>query len=198
MFDEFETDIIDVLNPDGMLVAENLKASVQGGNFVGLTANGLLVEPGYLIVRKMSNGGKEKYLVVEPNFYEGDGTFEAHYQMTVRRAELADKAPAPGHTLNINMSGHGSRVNFQSTDNSVNTVYVNSQVSQHLDNLRTEIRKSDLSTEDKDEALEIVDQVEQNAQSAKPKKTIVAALLGALPDVAKFATSISSILACFS
>ncbi|MAF02091.1 hypothetical protein [Herbaspirillum sp.] len=198
MFDEFETDIIDVLKPDGTLVAENLRASVQNGNFVGFNANGVLVEPDYLVVRKMSNGGKEKYVVVEPNFYKGDDTFPAHYQMTVRRAALAAKAPAPGHTLNINMTGHGSRVNFQSTDNSVNTVYVNSQVSQHLDNLRTEIRESDLSTKDKDEAFEIVDQVEQNAQSAKPKKTIVAALLGALPDVAKFATSVSSILACFS
>ncbi|MEJ2794647.1 hypothetical protein WAE56_14650 [Iodobacter sp. LRB] len=85
--------------------------------------------------------------------------------------------------ITYNISGSNARVNNHSTDNSVNTVVVNSEVSNQIQALRNEIQRAMLTAAQKSEAGEVVDEIEAQIASGKPKKGVVSALLASLPAV---------------
>ncbi|MEQ4192326.1 MULTISPECIES: hypothetical protein [Pseudomonas syringae group] len=65
----------------------------------------------------------------------------------------------------------------------------------HLDTIRKELAAANLSDEQAAEAADVLEAVEVQLASGKPKKGIVKVLLGALPSVASISTAIASILA---
>lgn len=90
--------------------------------------------------------------------------------------------------ITYNISGSNARVNSHSIDNSVNTVTTNSAVSNQIQALRDEIRRAPLTADQKVEAFEVVDEVEVQVASGKPKKGVVSALLASLPAIQSITT----------
>lgn len=194
-FKEFAKDNISVLKKNGQRF-DGLKASVQPGK-VFLWEPSILVEPKDLIVRHMSNGGTETFEVIEPGFYEAVLSFGAHYQMTVRRMGDAE-AEKVSHSITYNFHGDNARVNNQSVDNSINTIFQSNEIINLVTKLKAEIERLDLPSAEKLEAIEVVDEIKSQLDSSSPKKTIVKRLIDTLPkaeSIASIGASIMSILA---
>lgn len=90
--------------------------------------------------------------------------------------------------ITYNISGSNARVNHHSMDNSVNTVTMNIAVFNQIQALRSEIHKAPLTAREKADAVEIVDEVEAQIASGKPKKGVVNALLTSLPAIESVTT----------
>ena len=189
-FDKNMTDAITVLKPNGEVIGD-LKACVTGDE-IHLQRSDVLIEPCDLIERRTSNGGKETFEVIDPGFYEASMGFEAHYQMRVRKLGLPESKQRI-ESITYNITGNNARVNNHSVDNSTNTVNINAEAKQYLDGIR-QIIVSLSDQKQKEEALEIVDAVEGQLASNKPSKTVVAALLSALPHMASISTLVSSLI----
>jgi len=189
-FDGMMNDPIELLKTDGTKKA-GLMASVQQ-NTIFMEANGILVEPQDLIIRKMSTGGEETYRVIDPGFFEGSGSFSAHYQMEVRKLGLPEATSAV-QNITYNITGNNARVNQSSIDNSTNAVQIDARAIQYVEALRKEIEKLNLSTSEKVEANEIIDDVDSAFRSGNPKRSVVTALLNALPQAANIASIVSAL-----
>ena len=96
---------------------------------------------------------------------------------------------------NYNVSGSNARVNLHSTDNSTNTNIAGNgaNVQNELASLRREVNVADLPDTERAEALEQIKDIEEQFTSGKPKKSIVIALLNALPKVGSVASIASAI-----
>ncbi|MNF58719.1 hypothetical protein D3C84_402870 [compost metagenome] len=190
MFEEFMNDTIAIQKQNGDKV-EGLKASVQSP-LIHLDNPAVVVEIGDLIERRMSNGAIETYEVLDPDFYEAFHGFPPHYKLRVRKLGVPE-AKARVQSITYNISGHNARVNHDSVDNSTNTVTIGNDLQDYVDALRQVI--STLGDAQRKDASEIVDAVAANLASQKPSKTVVSALLSALPHLASISTITSSILA---
>ena len=127
---------------------------------------------------------------------EGMGSIPAGYQMQVKKMGIPEAEKAI-QKITYNISGPNARVNNNSTDNSINTVTINSDVAEHLSALRVEIEKLALSNEEIASAIEIVDAIETQFKAENPSKTVVSTLLKALPSAGSIATIGSFLLSCF-
>ncbi|WP_440057486.1 hypothetical protein ACTACM_00920 [Pseudomonas fragariae (ex Marin et al. 2024)] len=186
------TDKVDLLKKDGTRF-EGLKASVQKNQIVTFDSS-VLIEPGDLLIRKASNGTEDTFEVIDPVFHEQFGGIPANYQIDVKKLGVP-QAKQQVHSIVYNVSGAGARVNHQSVDNSVNTITFDSQIQGSLKTIREEIDKSGLPDAEKESAIEVVEELQQQFESGKPRKTVVSALLGALPSIATITTAIGKIAA---
>jgi hypothetical protein len=182
-------DTVALLKKDGTKVTD-LKASVQR-NKICISAGKLLIEPEDLIQRTMSNGGEETYRVIDPGFYEAFHGIPANYQMVVQKLGIPEARQAV-QSITYNITGNNARVNQNSVDNSTNVVQIDSAVLQNLEALRAEIARLQISEAERTAAVEVIDTVEEQFKSGQPKKSVVSALLSALPHVA----NVSSIVSC--
>ncbi len=189
-FANFMNDTVDLLKSDGSKKTA-LKASVQK-NKVFMEANGVLVEPQDLIIRRMSNGAEETYRVIDPGFHENFHGIKAHYQMEVHKLGYPE-AKSALQSITYNITGNNARINQNSVDNSTNLVQVDARAIQYVAALRKEIDGSTLSAPEKAEASEVVDEIERAFRSGKPKKSVVNALLKALPHIANVAAIVSEL-----
>lgn len=190
-FADLMSDTIDLLKSDGTKKT-GLKASVQKSK-VFMDANGVLVEPQDLIIRRMSNGAEETYRVIDPGFHENFHGIKAHYQMEVHKLGLPE-AKSAVQSITYNITGSNARVNQNSIDNSTNIVQVDARAIQYVEALRKEIDGSSLSASEKAEAKEVIDEVDSAFRSGNPKKPVVTALLKALPHVANVASIVSALV----
>lgn len=196
----FNRDTVALLKQDGSRV-EGIKATVSGSDKIIFSAyqnhspDPVRVDPSDLLIRTTSVG-EETFRVMDPRFYEqGIAGFGPHYQCQVKKLGLPEAVAAVQHiTHNYNVSGVNARVNVNSTDNSTNIVNIDSQVTQHIDTLRSEIQNAGLTAEQVQEALDIVDVVQQQFESGKPKKSVVMALLESIPPIARAAVSIAGLI----
>lgn len=190
-FEDMMMDTIEIVKTDGTRIPGR-KASVQRSK-IFMNADGVLVEPNDLVVRRMSNGGEETFKVLDPCFYEAQMGFEAHYQMQVQKLGVPE-AKAAVQSIIFNVSGNNARVNHHSVDNSTNVVQVDNRVLQLVDQLRQAVEGADLPDTDKREALEVIDEVEGAVRDGKPKKSVVSALLRSLPHVASVTEIVAAII----
>ncbi|SDG86187.1 hypothetical protein SAMN05216588_101221 [Pseudomonas flavescens] len=195
-----QTDKLSLLKQDGTRTDGILGVVTAKGIFLEVSQPGVKkmprVEPGDLFIR-FTSVGDETYEVLDPRFYELEaGLTDAHYQCKVKKLGVPE-AKAAVQSITYNVSGNNSRVNVNSVDNSVNTVNVDSQVTQLISDIRNAIKAADLPACDAQEALEVVDMVEEQFQSAKPKRSVVRALLQSLPTALSVASSIAGIMAVF-
>jgi hypothetical protein len=190
VFDDMMNDPIELLKTDGTRKT-GLMASVQK-NRIFMEANGILVEPQDLIIRKMSTGGEETYRVIDPGFFEDCGSFSAHYQMEVHKLGLPEATSAV-QNITYNITGNNARVNQSSIDNSTNVVQIDARAIQCVEALRKEIERLNLSASEKAEASEIIDDVDSAFRSGNPKRSVVTALLKALPQAANIASIVSAL-----
>lgn len=190
MFDDFMTDDIIVRKLNGEII-DALKASVQAKK-IFLERSDVLIEPGDLIERRMSNGATETFEVVDPGFHEAWQDFKAHYQMSVRKLGLPE-AKQRIDSITYHIVGHNARINNHSIDRSTNTVNIGADLREYVDALRDVIQHQ-VEESQKQGALEIVDAVEVQLAVPKPSRTVVSTLLNALPHVASIASIASAIV----
>lgn len=189
-FESFMTDNIIVRKQNGD-VLEGLKASVQR-DAVFLNRSDVLIEPRDLIERRTSNGAVETFEVIDPGFHEAFHGIKAHYQMSVRKLGLPE-AKQRVESITYNITGHNARINNHSVDQSTNTVNIGADLREYIDGLRQVIR-SLTDSQQKQDALEVVDAVEVQLASPKPSKTVISTLLNALPHVASISSLASAII----
>ena len=179
MFDEFHTDNISIIKSNGQRY-DGLKASVQRDK-IYFEDSSILVEPRDLIQRNMSNGGVETFEVIDPGFVEAIMDFEANYQMRVRKMGIPEAEKAV-RNITYNISGANARVNNHSL----------------IAALRSELSKLGLSSQERVEVDEVVDEIESQLSTQAPKKTVIKSLLAALPHVETVAAISASIFGMVS
>jgi hypothetical protein len=189
-FQSMMNDSIRILKSDGQEI-EGLKASVQSKG-IYLMRSDVLVEPNDLIQRVMSNGGTETFRVIDPGFHEGLHSIPSHYQMKVQKLGIPEAEKAI-QSITYNISGPNARVNNNSVDISTNVANINSDISEHISMLRQEVQHLIAAHEEKKEALEIVDAIEEQFESSTPSKAVLKTLISVLPHAGSIA-SIGSFL----
>lgn len=186
------TDRVSVLKPDGTRF-DNIAASVQTKK-VFINQSIPLIEPGDLLVRSMSNGAEETMKVIDPGFHEQFHGIPAGYQITVEKLGLPEAKKAL-QSITYNVHGSNARINHQSVDNSTNIVQESGDVGQLIAELRQVIDEAQLPTSEKIDALDIIEGVEAHFSTAKPKRSVVTAMLSALPAMATIAETVSKLTA---
>ena len=190
MFSNLMKDKVTVLKKNGDKF-EDIQASVQTQKTF-IHRSDILIETGDLIQRKMSNGGTETYEVIDPGFHEGGSRIPAGYQIKHKNLGLPEAEKAVQKII-YNLNGTNSRVNNHSVDNSTNIANENSDIFEHIELLRFEINRLIHSSQEKNDALEIVDAIEEQFSSEKPSKAVVNTLIASLPHAGSIA-SIGSFL----
>lgn len=120
------------------------------------------------------------------------------YVMAIDQSKLAASAgsgeggsASPPTQITYHINGNNARVNHQSVDNSINSVTMNSTVTNYIRELRDAIQRANISDDQRASAVEVMDEVESQIASGKPKRAILAPLLASLPAIESI-TSISS------
>lgn len=193
-FKNMMTDTIKVIKKDGNEYG-TYKASVQAKR-IYLIQSEPLIEEGDTIQRIMSNGATEKYIVVDPGFKERFGTIQANYQMTVDKVGVNSSVTDNRQVVN-NFYGDNARVNNNSVDNSTNIVNTNNNIDEQISSLRNEIENLVKTNDEKEEALAIVDEIDNQFKSGNPNKTVVRSLVSSLPQLGNIAAIGSFILGMF-
>jgi len=113
-------DTISIIDSEGNK-SQELKASVQK-NKITIMQSDILITCNHTVERIMSNGGVEIFNIVDPGFHEAHFSIPAHYQMEVKKNGSPEAKKETGN-ITYNILGSNSRINNNSTDNSINTVY---------------------------------------------------------------------------
>ena len=149
-----------------------------------------MIESGDIIQRMMSNGGKDVYEVIDPNFREGSSRyFQPRYEMTVRKLGIP-QAKSPIQNIAI---GPNARINQDTVDQSTNIVQLSLDVAKILENLRQEINQCIEDQSQRSETLKVVDTIAEQFNSGSPNRIVVDALVKVLPHAGNIA-SIASLL----
>lgn len=193
IFSELMTDTVSVLKQDGSRV-EEIQASVQK-NKIFIDRSDFIIETGDLIQRKMSNGGEETFEVIDPGFHEKFHGIPAGYQMDVRKLGIPEARSAV-QSITYNVTGNNARINQNSIDKSVNVIQLSPDVADNLVALRDEIHRIIQDGAQKEEAIEVVDAIEEQFNSGSPKKSVVKALVAGLPAAGSIASIGSFLLSC--
>ena len=192
-FNRLMRDTITIVKRNSGVRFEGIKAAVQSEE-ISILQSEPFIEPNDLILRSMSNGGEETFVVLDPGFHEGLGPIPAGYRARVRKMGLPE-AQSAVQSITYNVTGSNARINNHSVDNSTNLVQDNSaEVARLLSELRSAMNAASLSLADRNEALEIIDGVESQFTGEKPKRSVIRAMLNALPHAATVASTIGALV----
>ena len=111
-FRQIEIDQLTIIK-DG-IIKGIINASVQK-NEIFTHDISIPIEKGDIFVRKLLNGVEEKYVVINPSFYNGIAKMPPHYEVEVRKLDI-DKLNDNNNIYNIT----AEKVNINSVDNSLN------------------------------------------------------------------------------
>ena len=138
---------------------QNIRADVQP-DVIFIDDGKIPLEEGDHIVRELSNGLDETYLVLDRGFWSGGGRLGDHYQAKVRKvtAITADTPPVV-----YNVSGPNARVNIHSYDASTNVVDVSPE--RLFEQIREAVAKGVQAPDRKAEILSAVGEVEAAGDS---------------------------------
>ena len=131
--------------------------------------------------------------MIDPGFHEKFQVIPAGYQMRVKKLGIPEAERAIQNIYNI--SGNNARLNQNTFDNSTNVVNINTDAIKLLADLRSELKRLDISSEKRKSAEEHLDEVELQIQSGKPKKSVVSTMLKALPHFESITAIVESLLA---
>jgi hypothetical protein len=110
-------DKVTLVKKDGTVFRDEIPAAVSTGQITTFVRD-LPIEVGDHFLRQLPNGLVDDYIVSDPGYHSGiAGAIQPHYQVKVRRS---DAPTAPPQTIIANFHGPNSRMNVNSTDNSVN------------------------------------------------------------------------------
>lgn len=174
----FSRDIIIIKKKNGEVLT-NIKAMVQP-KVIFINDKTLKIEPCDIIERMLPNGIKERYEVIDPQYFDNP---EGHFQIKVRKLGL-NEAKISQNTINHNYTGNNFRVNNNSIDNSINITNNNKSILVELGKLRTELKNSNIEGGEIEEALGVVNVIEGQVVSSNPSKKAISALFNSLPKIA--------------
>lgn len=155
-FKSFAKDIVILKKQNGEEFS-GIKASVQKER-IFISDSKLPIEEGDRLIRKLSNGLEESYIIIDRGYYEKFGSIDAHYQCDVQKESSRQYKEWASNVTN-HFYGPNSRVNIGSTDNSSNINNVNQ--SNVFDELRAVISESISSENDSKILIELVDRMEE-------------------------------------
>lgn len=194
VFGDMMRDTIEVLKANGGQTIPKIRASVQGSKIMIMSPGKLVIDVNDLIRRKLSNGAEETYLVTNPEFSEGSrGSIPPFYRLHVKKLGLPEATKAI-QSITFNVTGHNARINTNSVDRSTNVVTDNGDFSRHISELRTAVKEASISDEEESEAGELIDEVESQLKSGKPKASVITGLLNALPKIAAVTNAAASLI----
>jgi hypothetical protein len=158
---------------------EEVRALITGKMIVIPDAK-LPIEPRDAILRQLPSGLVERLVVIEPGFHAAFHGIPPHYQVKYRR-EGQQAAGNPGYVVHV--SGNNSRVNIRSTDNSVNSVVLETEdmtkLAEELARLREALLQRASNAEDY-AAIGAVASAEIGAKETAPSRVAQAlSVLGA-------------------
>jgi|GEM_PF-399131 len=192
MFEDLMRDTIEVLKENGDRSA-SIRASVQRDKITLMNPVKLVVDVGDLVIRKLSIGTEETYRVVNPEFHEGLHGIPPHYTLHVHKLGVPEAKRAV-ENVTYNISGHNTHINNNSVDQSTNISHSESEIARQLSELRAAVLESNISGQEKQEARELLDEVEIQLKSGRPKKSVIASLLKALPQVVSMTNAVASLI----
>lgn len=182
-FTDLMRDTLNVLDENGAVLKENVKASVQKNKII-TTDTSFPLKPNYHFLRTLGNGMVEDFVVIDPGFRKGMDVIPDTYQASVRRSDipLADKS-----TIIQNISGSHNRVYAASTDNSVNIGSIDilaaadliDQIKKNMSSLPVNLQE--LLSED-------MSHVEKEVLSQSPNQSVIRNSLQSIKNVVEGAT----------
>ncbi|MFM5618468.1 hypothetical protein ACET62_03090 [Aeromonas veronii] len=193
-FDDLMTDNIEILKKNGATHGP-MKASVQGKTIFIMNPKDLIVDHGDLVIRKMSNGAEETFKVIDPQYTEGlggPGGIPPSYELRVNKLGIPEAKREVQH-ITYNVNGNNARINQNSIDNSTNIFIAIPEATQLLSTLRTAIDNTPMLVHERETAAELLDSVENQFTTDKPKRSVVKALLTALPYAENFTNIITAL-----
>ncbi len=185
MLIDFNNDKVTLVKADGTVAKEHIPALVT--NDIIFTADKTLpVEAGDYLLRNLSNGLVEKYEVTNPKYY--DVGLDAHFQIDVTRAGSPQAQAAVVQGITNNFNGPNSRVNINSTDNSINLSadFSSKQLHDFVEQVRPVLSQLPEDSRQKIEAQLVT--IKEEADKPTPTKMRVLSALQSIKSVAEGAS----------
>lgn len=185
MLSDFNNDRVTLVKADGTVAKEQIPALVTGKKI--LTSDKTLpVEVGDYLLRNLPNGKVEKYEVINPTYY--DLGPDAHFQIDVTLAGSPQAQAAVVQGITNNFNGPNSRVNINSTDNSINVSadFSSKQLHDFVEQVRPVLSQLPEDSQQIIEAQLVT--IEEEADKSTPTKIRVLPALEAIKSVAEGAS----------
>ena len=119
MLTDFNKDKVTLAKADGTVVKDQVPALVTE-DMIFTGDKDLPVQIGDYLLRELPNGLVEKYEVRNPKYYDVGSNLGAHFQIDVVRVGTPQAKAEVGQSITNHFTGPNSRVNINSTDNSLN------------------------------------------------------------------------------
>lgn len=161
MFENFPQSDIEVVGKSGEVKAKT--RAIIDSKLATIPDASVHIEPGDEIRRRIPSGIEEAFEVIDPVYFpDNGGMIPAHLQVKIQRKGTFQ--PGTGGNFNFFVSGNNARVNFQSTDNSQNSINEASVFAELASTIREQIAEASA----RDELLQLVAEMHENSQD-KPK-----------------------------
>jgi hypothetical protein len=187
MLNDFNADKVTLVKADGTVAKEQVPALVTGKK-IFTEDKTLPVEVGDYLLRSLPNGLVEKYEVTNPNYYDVGLGADAHFQIEVTRAGSPQEHAKAVQGITNNFNGPNSRININSTDNSINVSadFSSEQLNDFIEQVRPVLSQLPADSGQLIEAQLIT--IEEEAGRSTPKKMRVLSALQTIKSVAEGAS----------
>jgi len=187
MLRDFDKDNVTLVKADGTVAKEQVPALVTG-NMIFTADKHLPVEVGDYLLRDLPNGLVEKYEVRNPKYYDVGHGLDAHFQIDVVRAGAPQAQATVVQGITNNFTGPNSRVNINSTDNSINVTadFSSDQLRDFIDQVRPVLSQLPEDSQEIVEAQLVT--IKEEADKPKPAKMRVLSALQSIKSVAEGAS----------
>lgn len=187
MLHDFNRDKVTLVKADGTVAKESVPALVTD-NMIFTADKQLPVEVGDYLLRDLPNGLVEKYEVRNPKYYDVGPGVDAHFQIDVARAGAPRPQAAVVQSITNNFTGANSRVNINSTDNSINILaeFSSDQLRDFIEQVRPVLSQLPRDSQEIVEAQLVT--IEEEANKPKPARVRVLAALQSIRSVAESAS----------
>jgi len=187
MLRDFNKDKVTLVKADGAVAKEQVPALVTG-EMIYTADKQLPVEIGDYLLRNLPNGLVEKYEVRNPKYYNVGHGVEAHFQIEVARAGSPQAQATVVQGITNNFTGPNSRVNINSTDNSINVSadFSSDQLHNFIEQVRPVLSQLPEDSQEIVKAQLIT--IEEEADKPTPEKIRVISALQSIKSVAQSAS----------
>lgn len=150
------TDEVKLVKENGD-VYEDIKANVQTEK-IFITDETIPIEEGDKLQRKLPSGMMESYIVLDKGFYNVNmGGMKPHYQCKVKKEGTISAEKKLNHQKIYNVTGENSRININSTDNSMNVI--NKSSDELFEEIRDIVNKN---IQNNEEIIKTINEMEKN------------------------------------
>jgi len=158
-FSKLMTDVVSLIKKNGDRT-DDIQASVQD-KLIFINGLNILIEPGDLIYRKMSNGAEETYKVIDPGFHEKFHMIHAGYQIKHKKLGLPEARKAIKNiTYNNTVNIHGDNKGIAVSGNKNNSTMEDTEFSKNFTQLINLVQELDIS--DKKQVLQSLNDKKDN------------------------------------